>query len=608
MGILKSLDFMEGSRPIRSVYREAFKAIVVEAVKSIESNELKGIDLNGNATKSFETNSKDDLSFNSLNENQENALQAGHTFTHFFKSSNENSVPIASVNEEIFLSGRSRYKEDFIEGGMLGRGGYGKVVIAANKLDGTRYAIKKIHFSGVSSARFTRILREVKSLARLDHPNIVRYNSAWIEDHSVIMERIENAEDSNHKSKNKIIHELENGKHNFSGSDFEENENLIKNIRSLAIEEEEDTFTSGMSSNDEKTLSKASDLSDCTHVLHLPNSHSNSIMHTRKSSDPSRPHHYRFHLQDRKIMYIQMELCRYTLDQYIKARNAFYFKYSENLKSNISFPDGERKLILQDKSDRSHSIPIDRLFTFSCDFNEIFLNPIELDSIFKGIVKGLNYIHENGMIHRDLKPMNIFFHNDLKPKIGDFGLVSEIKCSCGFNCSVSEATDPLESSSIGVNSSGTNTPTGSSFSHTKGVGTITYASPEQLNQEDYTQKSDIYSLGIICFELFYPVATQMERNRVLTDLKQHHKFPESFLKQWPKEAAFIWSCIARDATVRPSTVEILESEWLERDNDEIISRLELELSIARKREEELLKLLEEVKNENCVLKQNHLVN
>ena len=115
-------------------------------------------------------------------------------------------------------------------------------------------------------------------------------------------------------------------------------------------------------------------------------------------------------------------------------------------------------------------------------------------------------------------------------------------------------------------------------------------------------------MGIICFELFYPMATQMERNRVLTDLKQHHKFPESFLKQWPKEAAFIWSCIARDATVRPSTAEILESEWLERDNDEIISRLELELSIARKREEELLKLLEEIKNENCLLKQNHLVN
>ena len=323
MGILKSLDFMEESRPIRSVYREAFKAIVVEAVKSIESNELKGIDLSGNTSASVEKNKKDDLSFNSSNENQENALQAGHTFTHFFKSSNENSVPIASVGEEIFLSGRSRYKEDFIEGGMLGRGGYGKVVIAANKLDGTRYAIKKIHFSGVSSARFTRILREVKSLARLDHPNIVRYNSAWIEDHSVIMERVENAEDSNHKNNNKIIHKLENAKHNFSDSDCGENENLNKNIRSLAIEdedddeEEEDTFTSGLSSNDEKTLSKASDSSDCTHVLHLPNSHSNSPMHTQKSSDPARLHHLRFHLQDRKIMYIQMELCRYTLDQKI---------------------------------------------------------------------------------------------------------------------------------------------------------------------------------------------------------------------------------------------------------------------------------------------------
>ena len=588
MGVLKSIDFMEESKSVRSVYREAFKAIVVEAVKSIES----GIELR-NLSRSPSNSSVSSF-------DQENAL-IEHTFSHFFNNTNDISIQPTNSNlgEEIFLSGRSRYREDFVEGGVLGRGGYGKVVVATNKLDGNSYAIKKINFSGVSSTRFTRILREVKSLARLDHPNIVRYNSAWIEDHSVILERIE--ADNSGKD---IIHELNNVNHHDEfKTDFE---------GKFQSSQEEDTFTSGISDEEEDTSDTCfvsnldlaldqeyvDDGSDHSHVIHMPCSNSNSTMNSRHPADPSRPHHHRFQFQDRKIMYIQMELCRFTLDQYIKARNAFYFECVNEVKKTGGFPKGQHKLVLHDKTDRSNSIPAERLFTWNQESEEIGLNPVELDSIFKGIVKGLHYIHENGMIHRDLKPMNIFFHNDLKPKIGDFGLVSEIKCSCGYNCSLIEKQEDVHF----VNTSNSS----SNSSHTKGVGTVTYASPEQLNQADYTQKSDIYSLGIICFELFYPISTQMERTRVLTDLKQRHKFPESFLKQWPKEAAFIWSCIARDSEVRPSTSEILESEWLERDQDEIISRLESELVMSRKREEELIKAFEEVKRENDLLKKKLL--
>ena len=597
MGILKSLDFMEESKSIRSVYREAFKAIVLDAVKNIKTKEKLIKQDMYNQSKLGSSHSSN----NSSESEESNNTLVEHTFTHFFSSKNESSIPVSNVGEEIFLSGRSRYCEDFVEGGVLGRGGYGKVVVAVNKLDGNSYAIKKIHFSGVSSNRFTRILREVKSLARLDHPNIVRYNSAWIEDHSVILERIDSLEDiskSSNETKN-IIHKLENVKHHeFSDSEF-----LTGKLKSLEVEDEdedEDTFTSGNSSNNDEEfdedINRNSYSSDRTHVFHLPNSHSNCLINSKHPSDQS--HHHRFQFQDRKIMYIQMELCRFTLEQYIKARNNFYFECLGEIKKTGKFPSG-RKLVLHDKTDRAHTIPTETLFTWSPEKQEISLNPIEIDSIFKGIVKGLHYVHENGMIHRDLKPMNIFFHNDLTPKIGDFGLVSEIKCSCGYNCSVVNDVEVVESSEISTN--GFNTPTGS-FSHTKGVGTATYASPEQLNQEDYTQKSDIYSLGIICFELFFPVATQMERIRILSDLKKCHKFPETFLKQWPKEAAFIWSCIARDSDVRPSTAEILESEWLERDQDEIISRLEFELLMSRQREEKLLKAIDILKNENLLMK------
>ncbi|KAJ2286822.1 hypothetical protein IW141_005165, partial [Coemansia sp. RSA 355] len=74
---------------------------------------------------------------------------------------------------------RSRYHDDFIQLRCLGKGGFGKVYEVRNKLDGRPYAVKHIRIKGEITAEKT--LREIKTLANLDHPNIVRYYSSWIE-------------------------------------------------------------------------------------------------------------------------------------------------------------------------------------------------------------------------------------------------------------------------------------------------------------------------------------------------------------------------------------------------------------------------------------------
>lgn len=66
----------------------------------------------------------------------------------------------------------SRYKEDFVEEGRLGRGGFGEVVKARKKLDGQIYAIKKI--TQKSTASLTEVLKEVRLLSQLSHPSVVR--------------------------------------------------------------------------------------------------------------------------------------------------------------------------------------------------------------------------------------------------------------------------------------------------------------------------------------------------------------------------------------------------------------------------------------------------
>ena len=86
------------------------------------------------------------------------------------------------------LTGTSRYKTDFIELGVLGRGGGGEVVKVRNRLDRRIYAIKKIvlesergKFAKFGEIQNQKLRREVKTISRMTHKNIVRYYQAWVE-------------------------------------------------------------------------------------------------------------------------------------------------------------------------------------------------------------------------------------------------------------------------------------------------------------------------------------------------------------------------------------------------------------------------------------------
>lgn len=118
------------------------------------------------------------------------------------------------------------------------------------------------------------------------------------------------------------------------------------------------------------------------------------------------------------------------------------------------------------------------------------------------------------------QPSNIFFAFDDKIKIGDFGLVTAM--TEGINgvhtpCNINEVN-------IIKNV------------HTARVGTHLYMSPEQMNGKNYNYKVDIYSLGIILFELLIPFSTEMERIKALTNLRKSI-FPENFSLQHPAEVS-----------------------------------------------------------------------
>ena len=97
------------------------------------------------------------------------------------------------------------------------------------------------------------------------------------------------------------------------------------------------------------------------------------------------------------------------------------------------------------------------------------------------IAEGLAAAHGAGIIHRDLKPDNIFVTSDGRVKILDFGLARDV-----------EAAAPDE----------THSPTVSRYTDPGAVmGTAGYMSPEQVRGEPADQRSDIFSLGSVLYEM-----------------------------------------------------------------------------------------------------------
>lgn len=97
-------------------------------------------------------------------------------------SLNSMAQPAPRLRHDSSIQGPSfsRYREDFVEEGRLGKGGFGEVVKARKKLDGQIYAIKKI--TQRSQASLTEILKEVRLLSQLSHPAVVRYYNTWLEE------------------------------------------------------------------------------------------------------------------------------------------------------------------------------------------------------------------------------------------------------------------------------------------------------------------------------------------------------------------------------------------------------------------------------------------
>ncbi|KAI6068074.1 EIF-2-alpha kinase GCN2 [Aix galericulata] len=417
----------------------------------------------------------------------------------------ETVVPSSQISSASFFTETqrqfSRYYNEFEELKLLGKGAFGAVIKVRNKLDGCYYAVKRIRIN-TASKQFRRIKGEVTLLSRLNHENIVRYYNAWIEKHespAPIAPSSETAEEKRVPTKADLILNTE------ESSDVEANAPppvLTSSVEwSTSCERSSSNKFSGA---DQESSDDDDDDGDgvFSHSF-LPTTDSESEIIFDNEDENSKGHppdeegnEKSSHEEEDKIpviqtvhyLYIQMEYCE--------------------------------KSTLRDTIDQG-----------------LYEDTSRLWRLFREILDGLAYIHEKGMIHRDLKPVNIFLDSDDHVKIGDFGLATDHPANAAISKQEENHSDSFAKSD----------PSGSL---TGMVGTALYVSPEvQGNTKStYNQKVDLFSLGIIFFEMSYhPMSTASERIFVLSQLRLR--------------SVITW-LLNHDPAARPTAVELLKSEHL----------------------------------------------
>ena len=148
------------------------------------------------------------------------------------------------------------------------------------------------------------------------------------------------------------------------------------------------------------------------------------------------------------------------------------------------------------------------------------LSLVEVVDIMKQLTSGIACAHKNNIIHRDIKPQNVMILDDGKIKITDFGIATALN-----------SIEMTQTNSV--------------------MGSVHYLPPEQASGKATTFKSDIYSLGILMYELLTGTIPFKGETAVEVAMKQLKEDLPSIVKKHPEIPQSVENILMRACAKNP---------------------------------------------------------
>jgi translation initiation factor 2-alpha kinase 4 len=390
----------------------------------------------------------------------------------------------------------------------LGEGGFGITFKVRNNVDNALYALKTVRLSpNTTVEQRANVLREVDALSSLNCENVVRYYAAWVEGANVndLEAHVSPAGSSGASAEASRDESYERMKSQFEG---------LEAARNMNNQSTNDDSTFGSNTGTSTTSTSA----DVQCICNLCSSV----------------------YKDWEVSFSQWGL----LSSVLQPLNLCIECYRQSLPAESR---NEALLNIKEKEK-----VCDYLFILMEYCEHTLLDEVErlannapaIWQLFSQCAAGLAHIHGQGLTHRDIKPSNIFTIGGVV-KIGDLGLAKRGRA----------AVVEGESAEQTVKS---NDETASTE-----VGTYLYTAPEVASGK-YSEKADVYSLGVVLFEMFSSFGTGMERVAVLASLRCGGALPAAWADKYPQAANLARAMVSLDPAQRPSCVAIMGDLLIEK--------------------------------------------